>query len=90
MITNRRFLGTCVDYTHDGKGVFKVDGMPIFVPGVLVGEEANIVITNIRGQYAEGRLESLVSRSAERVDPPCPFYQDCGGCQIQHLSYKEQ
>jgi 23S rRNA (uracil1939-C5)-methyltransferase len=87
---DRRFKGTCIDYTHDGKGVFKHDGLPVFVPNILVGEEADILITNHRGKFAEGRVEKRFNDSPNRVVPPCPFYEACGGCQIQHLSYDEQ
>jgi 23S rRNA (uracil1939-C5)-methyltransferase len=87
---NRRFRGTCIDYTHDGKGVFKIDQLPVFIENILVGEEADILITNHRGKYAEGRIEKRYTTSSQRVIPPCPFYEACGGCQIQHLSYSEQ
>lgn len=87
---DRRFRGVCIDYTHDGKGVFKHNGFPVFVPNILMGEEADVLITNHRGKFAEGRVEKRLTNSPNRVTPPCPFYEACGGCQIQHLSYEEQ
>ena len=90
MNPDRHLTGTCIDYTHDGKGVVKHEGLPIFVPYLLIGEEAEIVITNHRGKYAEGRVTKRLTTSPQRVTPPCPFYESCGGCQVQHLSYSEQ
>ena len=55
MNPDRHIKGICTDYTHDGKGVIKHEGLPIFIPYLLIGEEAEIVITNHRGKYAERR-----------------------------------
>ena len=90
MNPNRHIKGICTDYTHDGKGVIKHEGLPIFIPYLLMGEEAEIVITNHRGKYAEGRITKRLTTSPQRVTPPCPYYEACGGCQLQHLSYQEQ
>lgn len=90
MTSNRHIKGVCIDYTHDGKGVIKHEGLPIFVPYLLMGEEAEIIITNHRGKYAEGKIKNRITTSPHRVTPPCPYYEACGGCQIQHLSYQEQ
>ncbi len=90
MNPDRRIKATCVDYTHDGKGVVKHEGKPIFVPYLMLGEEAEILITNIRATYSEGRIVQHIKTSKERVVAPCPYYESCGGCQLQHMSYKEQ
>ena len=90
MNPNRHIKGVCTDYTHDGKGVIKHEGLPIFIPYLLMGEEAEIVITNHRGKYAEGRITKRLTTSPQRVTPPCQYYEACGGCQLQHLSYQEQ
>ncbi|MFZ9781979.1 MAG: 23S rRNA (uracil(1939)-C(5))-methyltransferase RlmD, partial [Bacilli bacterium] len=45
---------------------------------------------NHRGKYAEGRITKRLTTSPQRVTPPCPYYEACGGCQLQHLSYQEQ
>jgi len=90
MNPDRHIKGICTDYTHDGKGVIKHEGLPIFIPYLLIGEEAEIVITNHRGKYAEGRVTKRITTSPQRVTPPCQYYEVCGGCQLQHLSYQEQ
>jgi 23S rRNA (uracil1939-C5)-methyltransferase len=90
MNPDRRVTATCIDYTHDGKGVIKHEGKPIFVPYLLLGEEAEVLITNIKATYSEGRILNRIKTSNERVTPPCQYYESCGGCQLQHMSYKEQ
>ena len=49
-----------------------------------------VTITLVKKSYAVGALEEIVKASAERVEPACPVYKECGGCQLQHLSYKGQ
>ncbi|OCA82674.1 MULTISPECIES: 23S rRNA (uracil(1939)-C(5))-methyltransferase RlmD [unclassified Bacillus (in: firmicutes)] len=78
------------DLTHEGSGVAKVEGYPIFVPFGLPGEKARIKVTKINKGYAFGRLMELLEESPDRVEPPCPIYRQCGGCQLQHLSYEGQ
>jgi len=78
------------DLTHDGAGVAKVDGFPIFVPYGLPGERANVKIIKIQKGYAIGRLMELHQESPDRVVAPCLIYKQCGGCQLQHLSYQGQ
>ncbi|SFE64210.1 23S rRNA (uracil1939-C5)-methyltransferase [Bacillus sp. OV194] len=79
-----------VDLTHDGAGVAKVDGFPLFVPNGLPGEKAKIKVVNVKKGYGFGRLMELTEESGQRVEPPCPIYKWCGGCQLQHLSYEGQ
>jgi 23S rRNA (uracil1939-C5)-methyltransferase len=90
MNPNRRVQGQCIDYTHDGRGVVKHEGKPIFVKDLLIGETAEVLITNIKATYSEARVLQLITPSPARVKPPCQYYETCGGCQIQHLSYQEQ
>ena len=78
------------DLTHEGSGVAKIDGYPIFVPYGLPGEKAKIKVTKLNKGYGFGRLMELYEESQDRVEPPCPIYKQCGGCQLQHLSYEGQ
>lgn len=87
---NEYYEVTCSDISHEGVGICKVDNFPIFVPGLLIGETAEIKIIKVKGRMAFGRLITLRSESEERVTPPCPIYQQCGGCQVQHLSQAGQ
>ncbi|WP_141430423.1 23S rRNA (uracil(1939)-C(5))-methyltransferase RlmD [Bacillus sp. 03113] len=78
------------DLTHDGAGVAKVDGYPLFVPNGLPGEKAKIKVIKVNKGYGFGRLMELLDQSPYRVEAPCSIYKECGGCQLQHLSYEGQ
>lgn len=73
-----------------GEGVGKLDSLAVFVEGALPGEEVLAEIETIKKNYAVGRLVEVVKQSSERVKPFCPLYKDCGGCQLQHMSYPAQ
>ena len=87
---NQHFIGKCEDYTYDGMGVVKYGTFCVFVKDMAYGEEGEIVVTAVRKDYAYGRLLNLTKRSEQRVEPVCSISRQCGGCQLQHLSYDEQ
>ena len=78
------------DLTHDGAGVAKVEGYPLFVPNGLPGEKAKIKVIKVNKGYGFGRLIEITEDSPYRVEPECPIYKECGGCQLQHMSYEGQ
>ncbi|MBC2324158.1 23S rRNA (uracil(1939)-C(5))-methyltransferase RlmD [Listeria booriae] len=78
------------DLTHDGNAVAKIDGYPIFVPQGLPDEIAQIKVLKTNKNYGFGKIIELTKESADRVTPPCLVYSQCGGCQLQHLSYGGQ
>ncbi len=73
-----------------GEGVGRVNGFTVFVQGVLPGEIAKIQLSVVKKNYAVGTLLAIAKDSPERVEPRCPVFGKCGGCQLQHLSYKAQ
>ena len=73
-----------------GEGVGKIDELIVFVEGALPGEEVLVEIESRKKNYAVGRLVEVVKKSSERVEPFCPLYKNCGGCQLQHMSYPAQ
>lgn len=75
------------DLTVEGKGVGRVEGMAVFVEGLLPGEAGEARVTKLAKSYAEAELVRRVSDSPDRVLPPCPYFGACGGCQLQHSSY---
>jgi 23S rRNA (uracil1939-C5)-methyltransferase len=78
------------DLTHDGAGVAKVDGFPIFVQGGLPGEKAQIKVIKVNKGYGIGRLIQLLERSYFRVEIAKEESHKFGGCQLQHISYEGQ
>jgi 23S rRNA (uracil1939-C5)-methyltransferase len=81
---------TIEDLTHDGAGVGKVDGFPLFIKGALPGERIDAKIIKLKKNYGFARLVRVYVESKHRVEAPCPIYKQCGGCQLQHLSYEGQ
>lgn len=90
MKKNELYTAVCENYTHEGMGVVKIDGFPLFVKGMMKGEKAQIRVTLAKKNYGFARIEKMIEPSSERVTPPCPYAKTCGGCQLQHMSLKEQ
>lgn len=78
------------DMTDDGKGLGRLSGLAIFVAGAVPGDRVSARITRLKKRYAFAETITLLEASAARVQPPCPYYQDCGGCSMLELSYEEQ
>jgi 23S rRNA (uracil1939-C5)-methyltransferase len=85
---------TCViqiiGMNHDGEGVGRVEGYTLFVSGALPGEQVEVKVLKTKKQYGYAKLLNVLQASPERVTPPCDIYEQCGGCQLQHLSYEGQ
>lgn len=75
---------------HEGSGVGRVNGYTLFVPGVLPGERARVKVVKVKKQYGYAILLELLNPGPNRVEPSCPVYRRCGGCQLQHASYESQ
>ena len=76
--------------THEGEGVGRVEGYALFVPGALPGERVRAEVESVGKAYGRARLFGVIKGSGERAQPPCPIYDACGGCQLQHLDYAAQ
>lgn len=70
-----------------GEGVGRYENFTVFVPGALPGERVQARIHLVKKQYALAQLTTVETASPQRVKPDCPVYAQCGGCQLQHLSY---
>lgn len=73
-----------------GEGVGRHEGLTIFVEGALPGEEVQAQLFKKEKRYAKGKLLQIDRPSLHRVEPPCQYFDRCGGCQIMHLDYAEQ
>jgi len=76
--------------THEADGVSRVEGYALFVFGALPGERVRAEVVSTGKSYGRARLIEVTKPSGERVQPPCPIYDACGGCQLQHLDYAAQ
>lgn len=78
------------DIGNDGEGIGKCDGYTLFVKDAVVGDVVRARITKPKKNYAYARVEEIITSSPFRVTPPCPICRQCGGCQLQPLSYEQQ
>ena len=72
----------------DGQGIGRYEGMAVFVPETLPGEQGKARVTLVKKSFAVAAPLSIDKASPDRVQPVCPVYELCGGCQLQHLSYE--
>ena len=81
---------TIHDIAFGGEGVGRTDDFVVFVPFVIVGETVEAEITEVKKNFARAKLLRVITPSPARVEPPCPHFTRCGGCQYQHLDYATQ
>ncbi|WCK56734.1 23S rRNA (uracil(1939)-C(5))-methyltransferase RlmD [Aneurinibacillus sp. Ricciae_BoGa-3] len=74
----------------NGEGVGYYKKKVVFVPGAIPEEVIEVKITKVEPSFAEGKIKKIKTKSPQRVQPPCPVYEECGGCQLQHISYEGQ
>lgn len=74
----------------NGEGVAVHNGIVIFVPFSLVGERVLVHIINDKNSFLIAKIIKFLRVSEERVVPPCPYFEKCGGCDIQHMPYHMQ
>ena len=67
-------------FAHDLRGVAHVDGKAVFVDGALPGEEVEFIYTDIHRDYAEARIDRVITPAPERIKANCPHFGVCGGC----------
>ncbi len=78
------------DMGTDGEGIGKVNGFTLFIKDALIGDVVEAKLMKIKKNYGYARLMNIITPSPDRVEPKCPVYRQCGGCQIQALDYQAQ
>lgn len=81
---------TVEDIGTEGEGIGKVDGFTLFIKDAVPGDVVTAKIMKSKKNYAYARLEKVETPSPFRALPPCRFYRQCGGCQLQAISYEKQ
>lgn len=81
---------TIEDIGNDGEGIGKAEGYTLFVKDAVIGDVVEARITKCKKNYGYARVEKVVTPSSFRVEPKCRFHRQCGGCQIQAMSYDRQ
>ena len=74
----------------NGEGIGRIEGYTVFVEGALPPETCLVLIVKTRKHFGYGKLLEILSPSPDRREPCCPVAKQCGGCQLQHLSYAAQ
>ena len=79
------------DLAHGGDGVAHADnGMAVFISLTLPGDLVKAKITKIKKDYAFAKLIEVIETGEGRIKAPCPVYNECGGCQLQHINYQKE
>ncbi len=82
---------TIESLAYGGAGVASAeDGRVVFVDGACPGDTVEAVLTEEHPRFMKARIETILEASPDRVEPPCPYFGACGGCQWQHVSYEAQ
>jgi len=81
---------TIEDIGVSGEGIGKIDGYTLFVKETVIGDVVNVKIMKAKKNYGYARLVDIVKPSKDRVEPACAIARQCGGCQIQAMSYEAQ
>ncbi len=74
---------------NEASGVAKINGMIVFIPKVLVGERVRVRIIEIKKNFARGKLIEVLQASKNRCKSKCPYYGECGGCNLRHQDANE-
>lgn len=81
---------TIENTTHEGHGVARENGKVTFVEGALAGEQVEARVVKEGRQFNQAITLKRLQDSPARVQPPCPHFEQCGGCQLQHMNVAAQ
>ena len=87
---NQIYRARIEGYTSEGLGVARIDGQAVFVHGALRGEECDVLILKVLKNAAFGKAVQVHTPSLHRVEPDCPYYGRCGGCNFRHMDRAEE
>jgi len=87
---NREYVLDIINEGYEGEGIAKIEGYPIFIEGALTGEKVKVKIVKMKKTYGYGKILEILEKAEDRVEPKCVNFKHCGGCSIQHMSYKKQ
>lgn len=73
-----------------GDGLGRHEGFVVFVPFTAPGDTVEVEITEKSARHSRGKVTSVLNPASTRTEPLCPYFQRCGGCQYQHLTYEEE
>ena len=80
---------TITGLENEGSGVAKINGMIVFIPKALIGEKVRVRILEIKKNFARGKIVEILEKSSKRTESLCPYYEECGGCNLRHQTSAE-
>lgn len=84
-------MKACIEkFDHQGRGLFHLNDKVVFVRNALPGEEVNIVVEKENKKIIEASVSEYLKVSDRRIKPKCPYYNLCGGCDLQHISFEDE
>jgi 23S rRNA (uracil1939-C5)-methyltransferase len=81
---------TISDLSWGGEGIGRIEGKVVFIPYGLPGEVVEVELVQSKKNFSQGKLIRILEPSPDRIEPLCSYYQACGGCQLQHLTFPRQ
>ncbi len=90
MQKNDEIVLKIADFTNEGSGVGRYEGMAVFVPLTAIGDIAKVKILKVKKTYAYGKLLEIIESADSRIEADCPVFSKCGGCVYRHISYEAE
>jgi 23S rRNA (uracil1939-C5)-methyltransferase len=87
---NKTYRAAIESYTSEGMGVAHIDRQAVFIPRAIRGEVCQVLIVKVLKNIAYGKILDWEVKSPHRVEPDCPYYGKCGGCDFRHMDYEEE
>lgn len=74
---------------NHGRGICYINNKITFIENALPNEEVEIKITKENKKYNEGIVTKYIKKSSKRIEPKCPYFEECGGCNLLNTTYEE-
>ena len=78
------------DINHTGEGIARIDGKVYFIQSAIPGDVVTIDNIIDYKNYAKASIKKIIKQSPDRIPSPCPYYKECGGCQLMEINYQKQ
>lgn len=83
-----KFLGEILDFDFKGLGMTKLNGKPVFLDAGVIGDKVEFIVTKNKKNFSKGKITNIIKKSKDRVESPCPYFKECGGCDF--LNYSDE
>ena len=87
---NQVYRTTIEGYSSEGLGIARIEGQVVFVHRAIRGEDCDVLILKVLKNAAFGKVAAIHTNSPHRIEPDCPYYGKCGGCDFRHMDYAEE